>query len=81
MRRYPAPAFAVSFFRLLAGPPPAKFPANLTQKYSLASPKGPISSGFWHRLRKALNRGRESDPIRTVRGSGYSLDERYLKVA
>ena len=33
------------------------------------------------RLRKALNRGRESDPIRTVRGSGYSLDERYLKVA
>jgi two-component system, OmpR family, phosphate regulon response regulator PhoB len=33
------------------------------------------------RLRKALNRGRGSDPIRTVRGSGYSLDERYLKVA
>ena len=33
------------------------------------------------RLRKALNRGRESDPIRTVRGSGYSFDERYLKVA
>jgi two-component system phosphate regulon response regulator PhoB len=33
------------------------------------------------RLRKALNRGREADPIRTVRGSGYSLDERYLKVA
>jgi two-component system, OmpR family, phosphate regulon response regulator PhoB len=33
------------------------------------------------RLRKALNRGRDSDPIRTVRGSGYSLDERYLKVA
>jgi two-component system phosphate regulon response regulator PhoB len=29
------------------------------------------------RLRKALNRGRESDPIRTVRGSGYSLDERF----
>ena len=25
------------------------------------------------RLRKALNRGRDSDPIRTVRGSGYSL--------
>jgi two-component system phosphate regulon response regulator PhoB len=33
------------------------------------------------RLRKALNRGRGADPIRTVRGSGYSLDERYLKVA
>jgi two-component system phosphate regulon response regulator PhoB len=33
------------------------------------------------RLRKALNRGRGSDPIRTVRGSGYSLDERFLKVA
>jgi two-component system, OmpR family, phosphate regulon response regulator PhoB len=33
------------------------------------------------RLRKALNRGREIDPIRTVRGSGYSLNERFLKVA
>ena len=33
------------------------------------------------RLRKALNRGRGNDPIRTVRGSGYSLDERFLKVA
>jgi len=29
------------------------------------------------RLRKALNRGRTNDPIRTVRGSGYSLDERF----
>ena len=29
------------------------------------------------RLRKAINRGRERDPIRTVRGSGYSFDERY----
>ncbi len=29
------------------------------------------------RLRKALNRGHEPDPIRTVRGSGYSIDERY----
>ncbi len=29
------------------------------------------------RLRKALNRGHRSDPIRTVRGSGYSLNERY----
>ena len=33
------------------------------------------------RLRKALNRGRMVDPIRTVRGSGYSLDERFLKAA
>jgi len=33
------------------------------------------------RLRKALNRGRTVDPIRTVRGSGYSLDERFLKAA
>jgi len=33
------------------------------------------------RLRKALNRGHELDPIRTVRGSGYSLDEHFLKVA
>ncbi len=31
------------------------------------------------RLRKALRRGSESDPIRTVRGSGYSFDERYGK--
>lgn len=29
------------------------------------------------RLRKALNRGQEIDPIRTVRGAGYSLNERY----
>ena len=28
------------------------------------------------RLRKALNRGHGTDPIRTVRGAGYSLDER-----
>ena len=30
------------------------------------------------RLRKALNRGQATDPIRTVRGGGYSFDERYL---
>jgi two-component system phosphate regulon response regulator PhoB len=29
------------------------------------------------RLRKSLRRGRESDPIRTVRGMGYSFDERF----
>ncbi len=29
------------------------------------------------RLRKALNRGREPDPIRTVRGAGYALDDRF----
>ena len=33
------------------------------------------------RLRKALNRGREPDPIRTVRGSGYSFDERFARSA
>jgi two-component system, OmpR family, phosphate regulon response regulator PhoB len=33
------------------------------------------------RLRKALNRGRGLDPIRTVRGAGYSLDERFLKAS
>src|SRR5215207_888405 len=32
------------------------------------------------RLRKAISRGRAVDPIRTVRGSGYSLDEHFLKV-
>ncbi len=29
------------------------------------------------RLRKNLSRGRETDPIRTVRGSGYSFNERF----
>ena len=29
------------------------------------------------RLRQALNRGRGRDPIRTVRGAGYSFDERF----
>ena len=29
------------------------------------------------RLRKAISRGRERDPIRTVRGLGYSFDERF----
>ena len=31
------------------------------------------------RLRKALNRGREADPIRTVHGAGYALDDRFAK--
>jgi two-component system phosphate regulon response regulator PhoB len=31
------------------------------------------------RLRKALNRGYVEDPIRTVRGSGYALDDRFGK--
>jgi two-component system phosphate regulon response regulator PhoB len=33
------------------------------------------------RLRKALNRGRAADPIRTVRGAGYALDDRFGKSA
>ncbi|GIK79630.1 MAG: phosphate regulon transcriptional regulator PhoB [Pseudorhodoplanes sp.] len=33
------------------------------------------------RLRKALNRGNDVDPIRTVRGAGYSIDERFGKMA
>jgi two-component system phosphate regulon response regulator PhoB len=33
------------------------------------------------RLRKALNRGREVDPIRTVRGAGYALDDRFGRSA
>jgi two-component system phosphate regulon response regulator PhoB len=32
------------------------------------------------RLRKVLSRGRETDPIRTVRGSGYSFNERFAEV-
>ena len=31
------------------------------------------------RLRKALSKGREPDPIRTVRGAGYSFDETFGK--
>jgi len=30
------------------------------------------------RLRKAIIRGRERDPIRTVRGAGYALDDKFL---
>jgi two-component system phosphate regulon response regulator PhoB len=33
------------------------------------------------RLRKALNRGQVDDPIRTVRGAGYALDDRFGKTA
>ena len=33
------------------------------------------------RLRKALNRGRMPDPIRTVRGAGYALNDRFGKTA
>jgi two-component system, OmpR family, phosphate regulon response regulator PhoB len=32
------------------------------------------------RLRKALNRGYDTDPIRTVRGAGYALDDRFGKM-
>jgi two-component system phosphate regulon response regulator PhoB len=32
------------------------------------------------RLRKLLNIGREQDPIRTVRGAGYALDDRFARV-
>jgi len=31
------------------------------------------------RLRKAINRGDEDDPIRTVRGSGYAFNDRFGK--
>ena len=32
------------------------------------------------RLRKALSRGRERDPIRTVRGAGYAFDETFGRI-
>jgi two-component system phosphate regulon response regulator PhoB len=32
------------------------------------------------RLRKALSRGKERDPIRTVRGAGYAFDETFGKL-
>lgn len=31
------------------------------------------------RLRKAINRGRARDPIRTVRGAGYAFDDRFTE--
>jgi two-component system phosphate regulon response regulator PhoB len=31
------------------------------------------------RLRKALNQGYSDDPIRTVRGSGYALDDKFVR--
>jgi two-component system phosphate regulon response regulator PhoB len=31
------------------------------------------------RLRKAINKPRERDPIRTVRGAGYSFDENFAR--
>jgi two-component system phosphate regulon response regulator PhoB len=31
------------------------------------------------RLRKAINRARKPDPIRTVRGAGYSFDETFVR--
>ncbi len=31
------------------------------------------------RMRRSLNKGRKSDPIRTVRGAGYSFDETFGK--
>jgi two-component system phosphate regulon response regulator PhoB len=33
------------------------------------------------RLRKAINRGYSKDPIRTVRGAGYALDDRFAKAS
>ncbi|MDB5506091.1 MAG: SphR [Devosia sp.] len=33
------------------------------------------------RLRKAINRGRSPDPIRTVRGAGYAFDEHFATAA
>ena len=32
------------------------------------------------RLRKAINRGRQRDPVRTVRGAGYAFDEHFAAV-
>jgi two-component system phosphate regulon response regulator PhoB len=33
------------------------------------------------RLRKAINRHRDTDPIRTVRGAGYAFDERFAALS
>ncbi|MBE7732318.1 phosphate regulon transcriptional regulator PhoB [Devosia faecipullorum] len=33
------------------------------------------------RLRRAINRGKDPDPIRTVRGAGYAFDERFAQLA
>jgi len=33
------------------------------------------------RLRKAINHGQTTDPIRTVRGAGYALDDRFGRMS
>ena len=33
------------------------------------------------RLRKAINKPRERDPVRTIRGAGYSFDENFDRKA
>ncbi len=33
------------------------------------------------RLRKAINRGRRADPIRTVRGAGYAFNEQFVNAS
>ncbi len=33
------------------------------------------------RLRKAINRGKEKDPIRTVRGAGYAIGEKFPAIS
>jgi hypothetical protein len=41
---------------------------------------GTAKSAFAHPTNFLLNPGREQDPIRTVRGAGYALDDRFDKV-
>ena len=74
--------------------PPARVPHGAAR--AACSPASKLLDGVWGsevyidertvdvhvgRLRKALNRGREADPIRTVRGAGYALDDRFGRSA
>jgi hypothetical protein len=56
--------------------------ARLIETHSQASIFGkqrPTVDAHLARLRKALNRGHATDPIRTVRRSGCTLNDRFAK--
>ena len=79
---------------LQLGPTEFRLLAHLMEKPGRVFPRAILLDAVWGltadidertvdvhigRLRKALVRGREKDPIRTVRGSGYSFDETFGK--
>ena len=79
---------------LQLGPTEFRLLAHLMEKPGRVFPRATLLDAVWGltaeidertvdvhigRLRKALVRGREKDPIRTVRGTGYSFDETFGK--